>query len=328
MWLSENQDPSHRYTMQYAYLLWYTLFLDAQASLAGKPEAGSFVWAYRMQGSALPTWPSLQSLRQLIDSGAAGLTAVFGISKYVCTRLVELSQLALRVRADVELNHDTVVEQQLCLTSFRNELHSSWNLKFPAFLPRDSTEASVTLPLLARTIFDFASPQYSTAMVYLHTSMYSDQQMHTSSLQRREFAFHCRYILEMAAHVVTARNTEQHHIAFFVFLAGVASRNDHDKSRALGIMRTMEGTGISHNATESRKLLEAVFSEQRCRVELGGSAVEVESSLPAIATVLPVWPTPTPRISTVNYEFANTTSEENVWVPVAYILTAYKNVMD
>ncbi|CAD0084070.1 unnamed protein product [Aureobasidium vineae] len=113
-------------------------------------------------------------------------------------------------------------------------------------------------------------------MVYLHTSMYRGQRIYMTSTQRKEVANHCRHILSMAALVVAERGTEQHHIIFSVFLAGVNSANDHDKNRAIGIMRAMEGTGISCNVTKSRELLEAVCAEQRARADFGGNAAEVD----------------------------------------------------
>ncbi|KAH0000793.1 hypothetical protein KCU78_g15200, partial [Aureobasidium melanogenum] len=121
-----------------------------------------------------------------------------------------------------------------------------------------------------------ASFQYSTAMVYLHTSMYKGQRNHMSTAQRKEVANHCRHILAMAALVIAEKGTEQHNIIFCVFLAGVNSVNDHDKNRAIGIIRAMEGTGISCNVTKSRELLEAVCMEQRERAQFGGNVADID----------------------------------------------------
>lgn len=113
-------------------------------------------------------------------------------------------------------------------------------------------------------------------MVYLHTSMYPGQRNHLSSAQRKEVANHCRHILSMAALVVAEKGTEKHHIILSVFLAGVNSASDHDKNRAIGIIRAMEGTGISCNVTKSRELLEEVCTEQKERVQFGGSATDID----------------------------------------------------
>lgn len=293
-----------------AYILWYTLFLDAQSCLAGNTESGCFVRAYLMHGSTLPTWRKPESTTQQPNLEIAGLSAVSELSSHMCTRLAELSQIALQMRDDVEMGRGSIAEHQATVTRFRNELYSSWNLKYPAFLPRDSPEAGTRLPTLARTVFDFvscspffsfillfyfslpgqnirceentkltnlqASIEYSTAMVYMHTSMYRGQRLHNTSAQRKEIASHCRHILAMAALVIAEKGTEQHHIIFSVFLAGVNSSNDHDKNRAIGIIRAMEGTGISCNVTKSRELLEMICAEQRERVQFGGSPAEID----------------------------------------------------
>ncbi|KAH0342598.1 hypothetical protein KCU81_g5544, partial [Aureobasidium melanogenum] len=259
-----------------AYILWYTLFLDAQSCLSGNPESGFFVRAYLSNGSTLPTWRKPEGSTQQPNLEIAGLSAVTDLSKYMCGRFAQLSQLALQMREDVEAGRGSITEHQNTVVTFRNEMYSNWSLKYPAFLPRDSPEAGTRLPTLARTVFDFASLQYSTAMVYLHTSMYNGQRNHLSSTQRKEVANHCRHILSMAALVVAEKGTEQHNLIFSIFLAGVNSANDHDKNRAIGLIRAMEGTGISCNVTKSRELLETMCVEQRERIQFGGNASDID----------------------------------------------------
>ena len=140
-----------------AYILWYTLFLDAQSCLAGNAESGSFVRAYLMHGSDLPTWRKPEHSTQQPNLEIAGLSAVSELGKYMCTRFAELSQLALQMREDVDEGRGSIAEHQDAVATFRNELYSSWNIKYPAFLPRDSPEAGTRLPTLARTVFDFVS---------------------------------------------------------------------------------------------------------------------------------------------------------------------------
>lgn len=106
--------------------------------------------------------------------------------------------------------------------------------------------------------------------------MYNGQRNHLSSTQRKEVANHCRHILSMAALVVAEKGTEQHNLIFSIFLAGVNSANDHDKNRAIGLIRAMEGTGISCNVTKSRELLETMCVEQRERIQFGGNASDID----------------------------------------------------
>lgn len=140
-----------------SYVLWYTLFVDAQSCLTGNTESGFFVRAYLMNDSNLPTWRRPESILKHSSHEVAGLSAVGELSKYMCGRFAELSQLALQMREDVEAGRGSIAEYQETVLTFRNDLYSSWNIKYPAFLPRDSPEAGTRLPALARTVFDFVS---------------------------------------------------------------------------------------------------------------------------------------------------------------------------
>jgi len=91
-----------------------------------------------------------------------------------------------------------------------------------------------------------------------------------------EIAHRCANILSLASAVVEAQNFDQHHIVFPIFVAGVAAQDTDAKVHAINLIRAMEGTGISRNATRSRELLVAVCEEQRARVMAGGHASEVD----------------------------------------------------
>lgn len=140
-----------------AYILWYTLFLDAQSCLTGNRESGFFVREYLLHGSSLPAWRKPEDSTQQPNLEIAGLSAVSDLSKYMCGRFAQLSQLALQMREDVETGRGSIAEHQETVVTFRNEMYSTWNMKYPAFLPRDSPEAGTRLPTLVRTVFDFVS---------------------------------------------------------------------------------------------------------------------------------------------------------------------------
>ena len=59
-------------------------------------------------------------------------------------------------------------------------------------------------------------------------------------------------------------------------MAGFASADPVTQTRAIELLKVMEGTGISRNATRSRELLSMVFDEQRAKVLSGGRAEEVD----------------------------------------------------
>ncbi|CAD0084071.1 unnamed protein product, partial [Aureobasidium vineae] len=124
--LAYSRDNSEVTELQ-AYILWYTLFLDAQSCLTGNSESGAFVRTYLMHGASLPTWRKPESSTQQPNLEIAGLSAVSGLSKLMCTRFAELSQLALRMREDVEAGRGSIAEHQDAVATFRNELCLSWN---------------------------------------------------------------------------------------------------------------------------------------------------------------------------------------------------------
>jgi hypothetical protein len=94
--------------------------------------------------------------------------------------------------------------------------------------------------------------------------------------QRSETRLHSLKILSVADAAVALQNYDQHQLVFPVFIAGIASPDPEAKSRAIALLRVLEGTGISRNATRSRELLSTVFEEQRIRVLNGGRAEEVD----------------------------------------------------
>lgn len=130
-------------------------------------------------------------------------------------RFAELSQLALRIRQDVDKGHGDIAE-----------LRTSRNLKYRRFLSCDLSDAGANLLLLTKNIFDFASLQYYSTLIYLHTSMYHGQQMDARHLQHKDIPLHCRLALARASLIISSRATAQNHVIFRVFLAGVASSND------------------------------------------------------------------------------------------------------
>lgn len=59
-------------------------------------------------------------------------------------------------------------------------------------------------------------------------------------------------------------------------MAGFATPDLEAKMHAINLMRAMEGTGISRNATRSRELLVAVCEEQRARAMAGDNPEDVD----------------------------------------------------
>ncbi|THX74059.1 hypothetical protein D6D05_07131 [Aureobasidium pullulans] len=233
-----------------AHLLTYTLYLDAQSCLAGNTDSGVFVRTYQMYDSTLPRCHEAQRYWQHAsrDSAEANFSAAcFALSDFMQTCFAELSQLALQIRHDVDMGLGDLAAHQKLIIDFRDQLRTSWNLKCPDSSSRSSIEPGTKLFLQAKSVFAFVSLQYSAAMIYLHTSMYRGQQMHISYLQRKEVNFHQRLVLVLASVMISPGALEQTRVVFPVFLAGVVSSKDHDRNRAIGLLRLVESTAIGNN---------------------------------------------------------------------------------
>lgn len=113
-------------------------------------------------------------------------------------------------------------------------------------------------------------------LVYLYTSMYRGQRMHTLLYQREETALHCRHILCKATSFAATKDVGQQHIVFSVFLAGVNSLIKRDRNKALSIIRAIEGNGVSCNATQTLELLEAIYVEQESRARCGDNPADFD----------------------------------------------------
>jgi hypothetical protein len=81
-------------------------------------------------------------------------------------------------------------------------------------------------------------------------------------------------ILTLAA--PQAINPVHRNIIFPVFMAGVATSVESNKSAAIELIGRLEDTGIGRNTHRTKQLLVAVCEEQRRLVAVGGSQQEVE----------------------------------------------------
>ncbi|THW32600.1 hypothetical protein D6D22_09533 [Aureobasidium pullulans] len=262
-----------------ANLLSCMLYIDAQSCLAGNGEFGMFVREFQIQKSTLPACYDLKNHLQHKYTGtdeAEFATACFALSDFMRTRLADLSQLASQIRRHVDVGHVDIEVHQQRISSFTDELRTSWSLKRPVRLSESPNETVTRLLLPAKNAFEFASLQYSVAMIYLHTSMYRNQRVHVLVAQRREILFHCRLVLDKASAIIESEAPQPNHVVFPVFLAGVLSSNDHDRNRAIGLIRILESTAIGDGASRSRQLLEAICAEQRTLVQKGGNAAELD----------------------------------------------------
>jgi len=150
-----------------AYLLWYALYLDAQACLGGN-GAGDFARAFAEDEITLPDWRettypagtmALQGSYPNDESTA--FAAVYRFSNGVCKFNARLATLARRMRTETStqehhgFDHHLLAARQTAVSQLHNELHDFWNREYPSFLSRTSAHAGAHLPMLARIAFEF-----------------------------------------------------------------------------------------------------------------------------------------------------------------------------
>lgn len=152
-----------------AYLMWYVLYLDAQACLSGA-GSGDFVRAYVNNEFLLPDWRELRDRTQSLPMHPAypndentAFAAVYNFSNGTCRLGSRLAILSHRLRAETAmqgelgLDAQTIAVCQAQISHLRNEYYAVWNSEYPSFLAQDTPHAGAHLPMLARVAFEFVS---------------------------------------------------------------------------------------------------------------------------------------------------------------------------
>lgn len=163
-----------------AYLMWYVLYLDAQACLSGA-GSGDFVRAFANNEFLLPDWRELRDRTQSLPMYPAypneentAFAAVYSFSNGTCRLGSRLAILSHRLRAETAMQSELGLDAQtiaVCQTQIahlRNEYYAFWNSEYPSFLARDTPHVGANLPPLARVVFEFVS-----TIFHLLTSMAS-----------------------------------------------------------------------------------------------------------------------------------------------------------
>lgn len=125
---------------------------------------------------------------------------------------------------------------------------------------------------------------YHAAVIYSRTSMFpgqrripvANQQDINADTERRVAS-----IISIAASQLERRQLDRRHIIFPLFMAGFVTTHPDAKIQALDIIKAYEGTGIGQNTYRTRRLLTAVYEEQRRMAEAGRRIEDVD--WPAVA---------------------------------------------
>jgi hypothetical protein len=257
-----------------AYLSWYVLVLDAQAGLAGNPEAGHYTRAFLENGRSLPVWPISRSQQKILATPEAMDTFMqtHKLSLTTFEMFAEQSQASLSFRSTFRERHVELQERLDFIQNLSHRHAEKWQANCPAHLENLDDKSDLGI---IRGTYNFARLQYSVLQLYLHTSMYPYQRL-DGDMFAAEDTEHCTYIIETVRQSFVFNDKENHHLAPALFLAGAATKIPAEKAAALIMLQEMEHAGLSGAVARVRHVLELVVREQAKREISGGSADEVD----------------------------------------------------
>jgi len=257
-----------------AYLSWYVLLLDAQAGLAGNPEAGHYTRAFLDNGRSLPVWPISRSQQVILSAPDAMDTFLQAhkLSLITFEMFAEQSQASLSFRSTFRDRHVALQERLDFIQDLSNRHAEKWRANCPAYLETWDDKSDLGI---IRGTYNFARLQYSVLQLYLHTSIYPYQRLDGDAFNAEDTE-HCTYIIDTVRQSFVFNDKENHHLAPALFLAGAATKNLSEKSAALIMLQEMEHAGLSGAVARVRHVLELVIREQAKKEMSGGSADEVD----------------------------------------------------
>ena len=257
-----------------AYLSWYVLLLDAQAGLAGNPEAGHYTRAFLENGRSLPVWPISRSQQVILSAPDAMDTFLQAhkLSLITFEMFAEQSQASLSFRNTFRDRHVELQERLDFIQDLSNRHAEKWRENCPAYLETWDDKSDLGI---IRGTYNFARLQYSVLQLYLHTSIYPYQRLDGDTFAAEDTE-HCTYIIDTVRQSFVFNDKENHHLAPALFLAGAATKNLTEKAAALIMLQEMEHAGLSGAVARVRHILELVVREQAKKEISGGSADEVD----------------------------------------------------
>ncbi|THW33638.1 hypothetical protein D6D22_09025 [Aureobasidium pullulans] len=246
-----------------ANLLWIVLNLDVQLCLAGNNDAGSCVRAYLADELFLPDLAELQDLRHDFECGTSILcAAVYDLATYICRKFAELSQLALKMRCEKKSGRGSAAARHRCIDKFYHILYIEWTFRYKHILNLTVSNCEVLMSTTLSTTLEYALLQYSTIIVYLHTSMYHDQHFPSPRVGTR-VAEHCTKILSVAS----KNRLDPHQCIFPLFLSGYASKHTLQKEQALELIKSTWATSLSSDSCRLVNLLQLIYAQQTAQAQ-------------------------------------------------------------
>lgn len=150
-----------------AYILQYTLLLDAQCCLTGNLEAGSFIRAFLAHNTTFPDYHMSDCPGDKAISRDMVRLAIIDLNRGMCSKYISLSFLALQMHKAVDEGLNDLEEHQICVARLVADLHRFWNTHhLEGMSGIDHAES----PSLTSLMFDIVSLHFLSACDVPHLS--------------------------------------------------------------------------------------------------------------------------------------------------------------
>lgn len=291
------------------FIIWRICELDTYACLLGHGTC-EFI-RHVLQNNMLPPLeqqiPAASPAAPYMSNEAAVFPAILNLRRNVMIYTAKMAQLAQTLRAEAAsrraISPGAYARWQAATAQAQSELSTAWAQAYPDFLAPESPEAGHSLPHRVRYVFEQVSSRqvtrrsrnvtprwsdanvtqayllYQAATIYSRTSMFPTQRhaahpaadsSHTD-VERRVMC-----ILAVASSTLEAGNLAARHVVFPLFMAGFATLQADAKVKVLELIAAFETSGIGTNTARTRRLLKAVYEEQRMAYDAGGSMGDVD----------------------------------------------------
>jgi len=132
------------------------------------------------------------------------------------------------------------------------------------------------LPIRSQRLFEHAATLYRACIIYSHTSIWPTQRLDTSPDYDTEISVASNQIIKMTMRMLSEGRGDCRFLAFPIFMAGFASSEGVQKSKALDLLSRMERDSIGRNTTSTKKALIAVYEKQNERFMMTGQSLDVD----------------------------------------------------
>lgn len=263
------------------HILLRVLCEGVEASLAGEEEAESLVRDFQIGGHPWLRTPQSSTSYNQEPGSMIGQLRELGFR--LCEFSIQLSTTASELRGEIGISRSSATKLQARIDDLHEQLQGHWSSILPDLPPSMSLEpsriaaVSPELRPLTLSIFKIIRLKHSALSLYLHTSMYPQQQLHSARF-KTEDAYNRSQILSILQSAIKNGHSEIYRqFSWPVFLTGITSKLTEEKKLALELLITMKDKLYMPSIARHITLLIRIQKEQAERLSLkDGTHEEVD----------------------------------------------------